>query len=53
MNVMTSYKRLEKTDREDYMKLYNLHSFMNSLDEKKTQPGITVAFQTTQRKKKP
>ena len=34
MNVMTSYNRLEKNDREDYMKLYNLHSFMNRLDEK-------------------
>jgi hypothetical protein len=34
MNVMTSYNSLDKKDREDYLKLYNLHSFMNRLDEK-------------------
>ena len=52
MNVMTSYNRLEKKDREDYMKLYNLHSFMNSLDEKKLSEELKLLLELLRERKK-
>merc|ERR1719483_556315 len=52
MNVMTSYNRLEKNEREDYMKLYNLHSFMNSLDEKKLREELKLLFRRLRERKK-
>ena len=52
MNVMTSYNRLEKRDREDYMKLYNLHDFMNSLDEKKLSEELKLLLRRLRERKK-
>ena len=52
MNVMTSYNRLEKNDREDYMKLYNLHSFMNSLDEKNLSEALQLLSRQLRERKK-
>ena len=51
MNVMTSYYRLGKKDREDYMKLYNLHSFMNSLVEKNLSEELKLLLRRLRERK--